>query len=313
MPATAEPSGRKTIKVHCAVFLSPPHHLRQPSALRARILSKTLAAKKEPAQIADERQSQLKLLIARGKEQGFLTYVEVNDHLPSEIVDPEQIEDIVNMINDMGIPVYEKAPESESLLLTRAGRRRRRSRRRSRRRARHGRRRIRPHHRSGAHVHARDGHGRAADARRRNPHRQAHRGRPRRGAHGAVQLPDDLSSSCCNQYEQVKAGQGRLVDIIVGFIDPNAPDEIAAPVNPKLAAAAAAPRKRRDRGRRRSRGELGRRRGARDRPGSGRSGAPLRVDLRSCTSRCSRRWPRRASRIRRRRSCARSSPASSWS
>jgi RNA polymerase primary sigma factor len=42
------------------------------------------------------------------------------------------------------------------------------------------------------------------------------------------------------QYEQVKAGQGRLVDIIVGFIDPNAPDEIAAPVNPKLAAAAAA-------------------------------------------------------------------------
>src|SRR4029453_18531927 len=85
---------------------------------RASNLSKTLAAKKEPAQIADERQSQLKLLIARGKEQGFLTYVEVNDHLPSEIVDPEQIEDIVNMINDMGIPVYEKPPESESLLLT---------------------------------------------------------------------------------------------------------------------------------------------------------------------------------------------------
>ena len=66
----------------------------------------------------DERQSQLKLLIAKGKEQGFLTYGEVNDHLPSEIVDPEQIEDIVNMINDMGIPVYEKAPDSESLLMT---------------------------------------------------------------------------------------------------------------------------------------------------------------------------------------------------
>ena len=82
-------------------------------------MTKTLAAaKKEPAQITDERQSQLKLLIARGKEQGFLTYVEVNDHLPSEIVDPEQIEDIVNMINDMGIPVYEKAPESETLLPT---------------------------------------------------------------------------------------------------------------------------------------------------------------------------------------------------
>ena len=53
---------------------------------------------------------QLKDLIARGKEQGYLTYVEVNDHLPNDIVDPEQIEDIVNMINDMGITVYEEAP-----------------------------------------------------------------------------------------------------------------------------------------------------------------------------------------------------------
>ena len=51
---------------------------------------------------------QLKDLIARGKEQGYLTYAEVNDHLPNDIVDPEQIEDIVNMINDMGITVYEK-------------------------------------------------------------------------------------------------------------------------------------------------------------------------------------------------------------
>ena len=64
----------------------------------------------------EDRQSQLKLLIARGKEQGYLTYAQVNDHLPSEIVDPEQIEDIVNTINDMGIPVYEKAPDSQSLL-----------------------------------------------------------------------------------------------------------------------------------------------------------------------------------------------------
>jgi RNA polymerase primary sigma factor len=73
----------------------------------------------QPAQpLEDERQSQLKLLIAKGKEQGYLTYSEVNDHLPSDIVDPEQIEDIVNMINDMGITVYEKAPDSESLLLS---------------------------------------------------------------------------------------------------------------------------------------------------------------------------------------------------
>ena len=61
---------------------------------------------------------QLKELIARGKEQGYLTYTEVNDHLPNDIVDPEQIEDIVNMINDMGIAVHEKAPDAESLILT---------------------------------------------------------------------------------------------------------------------------------------------------------------------------------------------------
>ncbi|MFN2164751.1 MAG: RNA polymerase sigma factor region1.1 domain-containing protein, partial [Anaerolineae bacterium] len=52
--------------------------------------------------MTDQKQSQIKLLIARGKEQGYLTYAEVNDHLPDDIVDPEQIEDIVNTINDMG-------------------------------------------------------------------------------------------------------------------------------------------------------------------------------------------------------------------
>jgi RNA polymerase primary sigma factor len=61
---------------------------------------------------------QLKELIARGKEQGYLTYTEVNDHLPNDIVDPEQIEDIVNMINDMGIAVHEKAPDAETLLMS---------------------------------------------------------------------------------------------------------------------------------------------------------------------------------------------------
>ena len=65
----------------------------------------------------EQQQFQLKLLIARGKEQGFLTYREVNDHLPDEIVDPEQIEDIINMINDMGIPVHEVAPDADTLLL----------------------------------------------------------------------------------------------------------------------------------------------------------------------------------------------------
>lgn len=65
----------------------------------------------------EQQQSSLKELIAKGKEQGYLTYAEVNDHLPDTIVDPEQIEDIVAMINDMGITVYEHAPDADSLLL----------------------------------------------------------------------------------------------------------------------------------------------------------------------------------------------------
>jgi len=80
-------------------------------------MSKPLPVQTPPPAEAD-RQSQLKLLIAKGKEQGYLTYGEVNDHLPSEIVDPEQIEDIVNMINDMGITVYEKASDAESNVLS---------------------------------------------------------------------------------------------------------------------------------------------------------------------------------------------------
>ncbi len=64
----------------------------------------------------EQQQSQLKQLIAKGKVQGYLTYAEVNDHLPSDIADPEQIEDIINMINDMGIQVYEAAPDEDSLI-----------------------------------------------------------------------------------------------------------------------------------------------------------------------------------------------------
>jgi len=65
----------------------------------------------------EKQTSQLKDLITQGKEQGFLTYAQVNDHLPDDIVDPEQIEDIINMINDMGIQVHEKAPDADSLIL----------------------------------------------------------------------------------------------------------------------------------------------------------------------------------------------------
>jgi len=64
----------------------------------------------------EQQQSQLKQLIAKGKQQGYLTYAEVNDHLPSDIVDPDQIEDIIGMINDMGIQVHEVAPDDDTLI-----------------------------------------------------------------------------------------------------------------------------------------------------------------------------------------------------
>ena len=64
----------------------------------------------------EQQQSRLKDLIKKGKDQGFLTYGEVNDHLPDDISDPEQIEDIIRMINDMGITVYETAPDADELL-----------------------------------------------------------------------------------------------------------------------------------------------------------------------------------------------------
>jgi RNA polymerase primary sigma factor len=65
-----------------------------------------------------DQQSRLKELIAKGKEQGFLTYTEVNDHLPEGIVEPEQIEDIIRMINDMGIKVHESAPTETNEILS---------------------------------------------------------------------------------------------------------------------------------------------------------------------------------------------------
>ena len=186
--------------------------------------------------VPDERQSQLKRLIAKGKEQGFLTYGEVNDHLPSEIVDPEQIEDIVNMINDMGIPVYEKAPDAESLILADGP--------------------VATDDEAVEEAAAALATVDAEFGRTTDPVRMYMR------EMGTVELLtregeiriakrieeglDAVRSALANfpatyeyllkAYEPVKAGQGRLVDIIVGFVDPNAPDEIAQPQNPKLMA-----------------------------------------------------------------------------
>jgi RNA polymerase primary sigma factor len=187
-------------------------------------------------QIADERQSQLKLLISRGKEQGYLTYAEVNDHLPSEIVDPEQIEDIVNMINDMGIPVYEKAPDSEALLLTDAT--------------------AAPDEEAVEEATAALANLDAEFGRTTDPVRMYMREMgtvelltregeiriAKRIEEGLEAVKIALGSYpgtydyLLRAYETVKAGQMRLVDVIVGFVDPNAPDEIAQPQNPKMMA-----------------------------------------------------------------------------
>ncbi|NNJ72104.1 MAG: RNA polymerase sigma factor RpoD [Enterobacterales bacterium] len=68
-----------------------------------------------------KKRSQLKELITKGKEQGYLTYAEVNDHLPADVIDSDQIEDIIRMINDMGITVHETAPDADELILTDEG------------------------------------------------------------------------------------------------------------------------------------------------------------------------------------------------
>ena len=66
---------------------------------------------------AEARRTQLKNLIILGKERGFLTYAEINDHLPDEVLDADQIEGVIGMINDMGIQVYDEAPDAETLLM----------------------------------------------------------------------------------------------------------------------------------------------------------------------------------------------------
>jgi RNA polymerase primary sigma factor len=72
----------------------------------------------QPASDLDVRRTRLKNLIALGKERGYLTYAEINDHLPDDVQDPEQIDSIIGMISDMGIQVYEEAPDAEALLMS---------------------------------------------------------------------------------------------------------------------------------------------------------------------------------------------------
>jgi RNA polymerase primary sigma factor len=87
-------------------------------------LSKKRGRKKKDKQASGQqpidpeiRRTRLKGLIVQGKERGFLTYAEINDHLPDDMLQSDQLETIVSMINDMGIRVYDEAPDSEALLL----------------------------------------------------------------------------------------------------------------------------------------------------------------------------------------------------
>src|SRR5207302_3847749 len=74
-----------------------------------------------PKEDAETRRTRLKNLIKLGKERGFLTYAEINDHLPDDLVDAEQIEAIISTFGDMGIQVYDQAPDQEQLLIAAEG------------------------------------------------------------------------------------------------------------------------------------------------------------------------------------------------
>ncbi|KLN97713.1 RNA polymerase sigma factor RpoD [Moellerella wisconsensis] len=172
-------------------------------------------------------QSQLKLLVTKGKEQGYLTYAEVNDHLPEDIVDSDQIEDIIQMINDMGIQVMEEAPDADDLMLAET---------------------------------TSDTDDDAAEAaaqvlssveseigRTTDPVRMYMREMgtvellTREGEIDiAKRIEDGINQVQCSvaeypeaitylleQYARVEAGESRLSDLITGFVDPNAEEEIA--------------------------------------------------------------------------------------
>ncbi len=177
----------------------------------------------------EQQQSQLKQLIAKGKEQGFLTYAEVNDHLPDGIVEPEQIEDIVRMINDMGITVHESAPDLEESSL------------------------------SDNAISTDDDAAEAAAAalasvdsefgRTTDPVRMYMREMgtvelltregelriAKRIEEGLNQVSAALATFpvsvdlLCSQLEKIETGETRLADVTSGFIDPNEPDEIPTP------------------------------------------------------------------------------------
>ncbi len=234
--AKISPTSRATLAPKAAAGRAPTETAtgaaRARDAERRRGMAALTASPPTRLAMPEDRQSQLKQLIALGKEQSYLTYSQVNDYLPSEIVDPDQIEEIVNTINDMGIPVYEKAPDSESLLAAEP---------------------AAPSdeeaiEEAAAALAALDAElGRTTDPVRMYMRemgtvelltREGEIRIAKRIEEGLDAVRAQLAlypptyEYMLRAYEPVKAGQARLVDIIVGFIDPNAPDVIAQPQNP---------------------------------------------------------------------------------
>jgi len=94
-----------------------PADKKTKSVTRVKKLKDLLSAQTTPEE-AENRRMQLKALIIMGKERGFLTHAEINDHLPDEVSESEQVEGIIGIINDMGIMVYDEAPDAEALLMS---------------------------------------------------------------------------------------------------------------------------------------------------------------------------------------------------
>jgi len=110
---TAKPAGKAAGK-----GATKPISKRKEAANKAAILAQVL--EKDSKMDMEERRTRLRALIMLGKERGYLTYAEINDHLPDEMLDAEQIEGVVSMINDMGIQVFDQAPTAEDLLMSEA-------------------------------------------------------------------------------------------------------------------------------------------------------------------------------------------------
>jgi len=173
-----------------------------------------------------QQQSQLKLLIAKGKEQGYLTYAEVNDHLPNDIVDPEQIEDIVAMINDMGIAVHEIAPADTDNVITDTVDE------------------DAAEEAAAALVNIDAEFGRTTDPVRMYMRemgavelltREGEIEIAKRIEDGLDQMLSSLAAypetiaTVIRQYDLIETGEAKLTDILSAFIDPNAPDNIPTP------------------------------------------------------------------------------------